>query len=129
MNLPVNEIMGAAVYLVLGLSVAVGLIAVFKRPSSKRKPNSAPIIITTSAPLTCPEMAAKSQRDSLTKKHALPWAIPPAFTPEETNGKSQKAAITLEEIARRLDAIEALLNRIRPPEIADATVSVTSDRQ
>ena len=45
MDLPMNEIMGAAVYLVLGISVVVGLIAVFKRPGSKHKPNSAPITL------------------------------------------------------------------------------------
>jgi hypothetical protein len=102
--LPVNEAIGAAVYLLLALAVAVGFSAAFPKAGRRQKVNSvAPGTQSPPAPVT-----GEAQRHNATAahEHALPWVIPPDLAPE-----NKTSAITVEEIAQRLEAIELRLAR------------------
>jgi hypothetical protein len=99
-----NEAIGAAVYVLLALAVAVGFGAVFPKAGRKKKVDGVPARTQSPpAPLT-----EEAQRHNATAahEHALPWAIPPDLAPE-----NKTSAITVEEIAKRLEVIELRLAR------------------
>jgi hypothetical protein len=107
-----NEIICAAVYLILALAVAVGIRAVYltgprKKPDSvtadTRSPRAAAIENTK---------RAQRQHPSAQYEHALPWVIPTALAPAGTGVETKKAATPVKTISERLKIIELRLDRI-----------------
>ena len=124
-----NEAIGVAVYLVLALAVAVGIRAAFlsakprSTAGSGRKPDSVAARVQASpAPVAKAVEKARRSNPSLQRRHAptraipqdhaLPWIIPTALVPAATYNDNKKAAMTVEELAERLAAIESRLSRI-----------------
>jgi hypothetical protein len=111
----VNELIGAAVYLVLALAVAVGARAVFTTARPKKMLNS--VTARTQSPLAVlaeivEEAEAQRQNSSSEHEHALPWVIPTDSAPVAAYMENKKAPTTIEEIAERLVVVESRLDRI-----------------
>ena len=96
-----NEAIGAAVYVLLALAVAVGFGAVLPKAGSKKK-----VTARTQSPPAPLTEEAQRHNATAAHEHALPWAIPPDLAPE-----NKTSAITVEEIAKRLEVIELRLAR------------------
>ena len=117
-----NEAIGAAVYLVLALTIAVGIWAVFLTGRPVRKAGAT--ARTQSRPAPIAKVSEKGRRPNphaahrhvvpraAPQEHALPWVIPTALTPAVTYGDSKKATMSVEELSERLVAIESQLKRI-----------------
>ena len=108
-----NETIGAAVYFVLALAIALGVRAAFSKAGPKKKMNR--VTAHTRSPLAAlAEIAEEAQRQnpSAEHEHALPWVIPTALAPVGTYIENKKAATTVEEISERLEVIESRLDRI-----------------
>jgi predicted membrane-bound mannosyltransferase len=117
-----NEAIGAAVYLVLALTIAVGIWAVFRTGRPVRKAGATARTQAHPAPIAKvsenawrPHPRAEHRHavpPAVPQEHALPWVIPTALTPEATYGDSKKATMSIEELCERLVAIESQLKRI-----------------
>lgn len=103
-----SEVIGVGVYLLLGLVIAVGIIAIFRNGAAVKTPASRSL-----APLVAlAAIAEDAQRHNRRDQHALPWAIPPALVPMEGQTESDIATPTLQELSQRLDVMESRLHRI-----------------
>jgi hypothetical protein len=117
-----NEAIGAAVYLVLALTIAVGVRALFLTGRPVRKTGATARIQPPFAPIA--KVSQKARRPNpraehrhatpraVPQEHALPWVIPTALTPAVTFCDSKNATMSVEEICERLVAIESQLERI-----------------
>ena len=103
-----DAIIGVGIYLMLGLAIAVAIIAVFRYAPADVK--SGDTISYSRAPLAAlVDIAEEAQRDRR-DQHVLPWEIPTAALAPDHD--SHKAAPTLEQISQRLDVLESRLRRI-----------------
>ena len=107
-----NEIIGAAVYLILALAVAAGIRAVLaarprKKPDRLTAPTRSPSVAATSN-----IKRAQRQDSGANHQHALPWVIPTALAPAGTCVETKKAAAPVKTIAERLEIIESGVDRI-----------------
>jgi hypothetical protein len=104
-GLKMSGIVGVGVYLLLGLVIAVGIIAVFhKEPTNKSR-------LGSSAPLAAlAVIAEEAHRHSPPDLNPLPWT--PASPLVPVGDDSLKAIPTLAELSERLDVLEARLDQI-----------------
>jgi hypothetical protein len=104
-GLKMSWIVGVGVYLLLGLVIAVGIIAVFhKEPTSKSR-------LGSSAPLAAlAVIAEEAHRHSPPDLNPLPWT--PASPLVPVGDDSPKAIPTVVELSERLDGLEARLDQI-----------------
>jgi hypothetical protein len=107
-----NEIIGAAVYLILALAVGAGIRAVLaarprKKPDRLTAPTRSPSVAATGN-----IKRAQRQDSGANHQHALPWVIPTALAPAGTCVETKKAAAPVKTIAERLEIIESRVDRI-----------------
>ena len=107
-----NEIIGAAVYLILALAVGAGIRAVLaarprKKPDRLTAPTRSPSVAATGN-----IKRAQRQDSGANHQHALPWVIPTALAPAATGVENKKAAVHVRTIAERLEIIESRVDRI-----------------
>src|SRR5215204_5769458 len=107
-----DEMIGAAVYLILALAVAAGIRAVLAaRAGQKLDRVTAP---ARPSPVAAAAHIKRVQRQhpGAEHGHALPWVIPTALAPAATGVESKKAAVHVRTIAERLEIIESRVDRI-----------------
>lgn len=108
-----TALMGAAMYLVLGLAVVVGVFAAFQSPSLKQAPDNAatPTHLSLSALGSLSALAEIAEQSLGQQGHALPWVIPPSLAPPNAEIEAKKLS-TVEEISERLGLLETQIDRI-----------------
>ena len=104
-----DEIIAVGVYLLLGVTIAVAIVAIFQKrsveePISQGHSGSSAHLSALAA------IAEEAHRHSPPDLSALPWT--PASSLVPVGDDSPKAIPNLVELSKRLDALEARLDRI-----------------
>ena len=104
-----QEAVGVGVCIILGLIIAVAVIAVVQDAARREESRNA----TTGglAPLAVLADIAEEVHRHGKREHVLPWAISPASSPVRAHADSHKRT-TLEELSERIHVIEARLDRM-----------------
>ena len=106
-----DEMIGAAVYLILALAVAAGIRAVLAARAGQ-KLDVTPLTRSSPVAATAHIKRAQRQHPGAEHGHALPWVIPTALAPAATGVENKKAAVHVRTIAERLEIIESRVDRI-----------------
>ena len=107
-----DEMIGAAVYLILALAVAAGIRAVLAARAGQKLDLVTPLTRSSPVAATAHIKRAQRQHPGAEHGHALPWVIPTALAPAATGVENKKAAVHVRTIAERLEIIESRVDRI-----------------